>query len=218
MSKIYSNAHRVLQDQFDTRRLADTVESIILHDTIQEDERAFIESRDLFFLSTIDDQGRPSVSYKGGNKGFVRVVDEHTLAFPSYDGNGMFLSMGNISANSKVGLLFIDFEQPHRLRAYGEASVSDDDPLLKEYPESQLIVRVKVTQMWRNCPRYIHSYTRTASARHVPQANKETPLPDWKKLDALQPVLPKGDQEKVQAHGGTISMEELATIEQRQDS
>lgn len=217
MSKIYGDSHRSLQEQFKTRHLADTVEQVILHDAIQPDERSFIESRDMFFLSTLDDKGRPSVSYKGGAQGFVRIIDDKTLAFPSYDGNGMFLSMGNIKHNNKVGLLFIDFEQPHRLRAYGEAQVSKDDPLLKEYPEAQLMVRVKITEMWRNCPRYIHKYKRLETNPHVPQQGKETPLPDWKKLDALQPVLPQDDQDKVKKQGGTISMEELAMREQRND-
>lgn len=124
--------------------------------------------------------------------------------------------MGNIKANNKIGLLFIDFENPHRLRAYGEASVSADDPLLASYAEAQLIVRVTITELWRNCPRYIHQYERVATSKYVPQANRETPLPDWKKLDKLQPILPSKDHGKAEQQGGTISIEELQEIEQRQ--
>lgn len=76
----------------------------------------------MFFLATADAQGRPSCSYKGGEPGFVRVLDEQTLAFPRYDGNGMFLSLGNALENPHVGLLFIDFVRARRLRFNGEAS------------------------------------------------------------------------------------------------
>jgi hypothetical protein len=217
VSKIYGDQHRELQDQFETRQLADAVENIIVHSTIQEEEKAFIESRDMFFLSTVDYEGRPSVSYKGGNKGFVKVVDESTLAFPSYDGNGMFLSLGNINTNNKVGLLFIDFENPHRVRAYGEASVNADDPLLAEYKEAQLIIRIKITEMWKNCPRYIHQYKKIETSEYVPQEHCETPMPVWKKLDKLQPILPSKDQGKAEAQGGTITIEELGEIEKRDD-
>ena len=97
----------------------------------------------MFFLATADEHGMPQCSYKGGEPGFVRVVDEHTLAFPSYDGNGTYLSLGNLLRNPQVGILFIDFTRPKRLRVNGIASIDDDDPLLADYAEAQLIVRVR---------------------------------------------------------------------------
>jgi uncharacterized protein len=108
--------HRSLQDRFDTRRLADNVETRVVLTEIPQEHKAFIESRDMFFLSTIDHQGRPTVSYEGGDPGFVRVLDNKTVAFPCYDGNGMFYSMGNVLGNPQVGMLFVNFEKPHRLR------------------------------------------------------------------------------------------------------
>src|SRR5206468_493314 len=110
------------------------------------------------FLATADGHGRPNCSYKGGDPGFVRVIDERSIAFPSYDGNGMYLSAGNLFVNPHVGLLFINFEERKRLRLNGVASFNDDDPLLAEYPEAQLIVRVLAEQVFSNCPRYIHEY------------------------------------------------------------
>jgi len=217
MSKLYGEQHRKLQEQFETRKLADTVENIIVHSEIETEEKAFIESRDMFFLSTVDHLGRPSVSYKGGSKGFVKVLDDSTLIFPSYDGNGMFLSTGNINSTNKVGLLFIDFENPHRLRACGEALASADDPYMDSYNEAQLIVRVTITEIWRNCPRYIHPYTQTGTSKYVPEAKTETPLPDWKKLDKLQDILPSKDHGKAAEQGGTITMDELHEIENRDD-
>jgi predicted pyridoxine 5'-phosphate oxidase superfamily flavin-nucleotide-binding protein len=217
MSKLYGEQHRAFQDNFETRKLADTVEGVIVHSEISDEEKAFIESRDMFFLSTVDHLGRPSVSYKGGETGMVRVLDEHTLAFPSYDGNGMYLSAGNISINNKIGMLFIDFEKPHRLRIYGEASVSKYDPLLDEYNDAHLIIRVKPTEIWINCPRYIHKYQRVESSEYVPQKDEEAPLPEWKKLDLFQDMLPPKDQGKAEQQGGTITLEELQEYERRDD-
>ena len=141
MSRLYGPVHRSLQDRFDTRRLADNVETRVVLTEIPQEHKAFIESRDMFFLSTIDHQGRPTVSYKGGDPGFVRVLDGKTLAFPCYDGNGMFYSMGNLLGNPQVGMLFVNFEKPHRLRVQGTAIIDDNDPLLQEYAEAQLVVR-----------------------------------------------------------------------------
>ncbi len=96
--------------------MADLLQQVIVHAEVQDAERAFIESRDMLFLATVDSKGQPTCSYKGGDPGFVKVVDAKTLVLPIYDGNGMFLSLGNIGTNAQVGLLFIDFETPHRLR------------------------------------------------------------------------------------------------------
>ena len=138
MADLYHDGNRQLQDRFDTRRLADRIEERIRHDRFDDDDRAFIEARDMFFLATADEHGMPQCSYKGGEPGFVRVVDEHTLAFPSYDGNGTYLSLGNLLRNPQVGILFIDFTRPKRLRVNGIASIDDRDPLLGDYAEAQL--------------------------------------------------------------------------------
>ncbi|MGL6279405.1 MAG: pyridoxamine 5'-phosphate oxidase family protein, partial [Gaiella sp.] len=107
----YRERTREWQERFDTRRLADRIEEVQVSDTIDDGKRAFIEQADMFFLATADADGRPQVSYKGGDPGFVRVLDERTIAFPSYDGNGMYLSLGNLTTNPEVGLLFVDFVQ-----------------------------------------------------------------------------------------------------------
>src|SRR5438477_10550820 len=123
MSEIYNQQHRALQQQFDTVRLADRVDEMVVRPHLSDDQKTFIESRDMFFLTSVDHRGFPTCSYKGGAPGFVRTVDPKTIAFPNYNGNGMFLSMGNISGNHKVGMLFIDFETPHRVRVHGEANI-----------------------------------------------------------------------------------------------
>src|ERR671934_1158979 len=191
--RVYHDGSRQLQDRFDTRRLADRLDEKTVRDHIRDGDREFIEARDVFFLATADESGRPQCSYKRGDPGFVRVLDEYTIAFPNYDGNGMYLSMGNALVNPNVGLLFIDFEGRRRLRLNGVASVDEDDPLLAEYPEAQFIVRVAATEVFPNCPRYIHEYRLVAHSRFVPRAECETPVPQWKRKDWAADVLPEGD-------------------------
>jgi predicted pyridoxine 5'-phosphate oxidase superfamily flavin-nucleotide-binding protein len=189
----YSPAARALQDRFDTRRLADRLGDVKVHDTITSDDRAFIERLDMFFLATVDDEGQPTCSYKGGDPGFVTVIDDTTLAFPNYDGNGMYLSMGNVAATSGVGMLFIDFEQQRRMRIDGVAHLVDDHPLLAKYPEAQFLVIVKARHVYPNCPRYIHKYQLIERSVFVPHANARTPVPGWKQTPWAADVLPAND-------------------------
>jgi predicted pyridoxine 5'-phosphate oxidase superfamily flavin-nucleotide-binding protein len=193
MAHVYHEGNRALQDRFDTRRLADRLEERVLHDRIGESDRRFIEGRDMFFLATCDADGRPNCSYKGGDPGFVRVLDEYTIAFPNYDGNGMYLSMGNVLVNPNVGLLFIDFERGRRMRLNGVATIEPQDPLLAEYPEAQFIVRVSTRQVFPNCPRYIHRYQLVERSTYVPHADCETPIPDWKRSEWAHDALPAND-------------------------
>jgi hypothetical protein len=208
MSSIYGTQHRALQDQFDSRRLADLLEGGFIVGEVDDNYKAFIESRDMFFLSTIDQNGNPTVSYKGGDAGFVKVVDSKTIAFPFYDGNGMFYSWGNIDGNAKVGMLFIDFTAPNRLRVQGTAKVDMNDPLMMEYVEAQGIVRVTVEGMWPNCPRYVHRLEKAKASRYVPRKAGETPLAGWKRIDIVQDALPASDQGKAEKAGGILSAEE----------
>jgi uncharacterized protein len=197
----FHEGSRHFQDRFDTRRLADRIDERLMRSTIGHDERAFIERMDMFFLATGDADGRPQCSYKGGDPGFVRVLDERTLAFPSYDGNGMFLSIGNLAVNPHVGLLFIDFRarRPSRLRVNGIASIDERDPLRVAYPGAQLVVRVRATQVFPNCPRYIHRMELVERSRFVPRAGSEPPVPDWKRAEWACDVLPDGDAATQQA-------------------
>ena len=190
---MYHGGSRDLQDRFDTRRLADRLEDRIVTDTISADAKGFIESLDCFFLATADEAGRPNCSYKGGDPGIVRVVDDHTVAFPCYDGNGMFLSMGNVLVNPEVGMLFIDFERANRMRLNGTATITEGDPLLNDFKGAQFVVRVRVRELFPNCPRYIHRRTLVARSEFVPRDGCETPVPDWKRSSLARDVLPEGD-------------------------
>jgi predicted pyridoxine 5'-phosphate oxidase superfamily flavin-nucleotide-binding protein len=189
----YHEGSRRLQERFDTVRLADRIQERLVHETIGEDDRIFIESADMFFLATVDASGHPQCSYKGGDPGFVKVVDERTIAFPSWDGNGMYLSAGNVLVNPHVGLLFIDFVRRRRLRLNGIASIDDADPLLGAYPGAQLVVRVRATEVFPNCPRYIHEFRLVERSRFTPHDETPTPAPKWKRADWSRDVLPEGD-------------------------
>ncbi|MCU1500948.1 MAG: putative pyridoxamine 5-phosphate oxidase, putative flavin-nucleotide-binding protein [Ilumatobacteraceae bacterium] len=191
MSTLYGAEHRALQDEFDSRRLADMLESSHVRHQVDDDAQAFIESRSFFFLSTVGPDGQPTVSHKGGAAGFVRVLDPSTLVFPSYDGNGMFLSMGNIAGDGRIGLLFMDFDRPHRVRVHAHAVIVRDDPLMAAYPGADLVVRATVVDAFVNCPRYIGHQSAAGAPKYVPDVNGEAPLAEWKKIDALQPFLPE---------------------------
>ena len=193
MSETYHDGHRLLQDRFDTRRLADRIDERLLNDVIDTNDKGFIERLDMFFLATADEQGCPNCSYKGGEPGFVRVLDEHTVAFPNYDGNGMYLSTGNVLVNPNVGMLFISFERGRRLRLNGVARIDEQDELMESYPEAQFIVRVRAREVFPNCPRYIHRYRLVERSRFVPKAGCSTPVPGWKRYEWARDVLPADD-------------------------
>lgn len=188
---LYHEESRALQDRFDSRRIADRLAEKLLRAEFSEEDRAFIAQQSLFFLATADAQGRPDCSYKGGAPGFVRVVSPDTLAFPSYDGNGMFKSLGNIAANPGVGLLFIDFRDGKRLRVNGRAALDLDDPLKAEYPGAQAIVRVRAEHIFPNCPRYIHRMQLVEPSPYVPVEGCPAPVPGWKRNPAFKDYLPR---------------------------
>lgn len=197
MSSMYSPSSRALQDHFDTRRLADRLAEVKVHDRFTDDDRQFIERIDMFFLATVDAGGQPTCSYKGGDPGFVTVLDDRTLAFPNYDGNGMYLSMGNVAATNAVGMLFVDFEQQRRMRVDGRAVIAMDDPLLERYPEAQFMVRVQARHIYPNCPRYIHKYQLVERSQFVPRPQTRTPVPAWKQAPWACDVLPANDPANV---------------------
>jgi uncharacterized protein len=190
---MFHDGSRTLQDRFDTRRVADRIDELLVKETISESDREFIERADMFFLATADEHGQPNCSYKGGDPGFVHVLDEQTIAFPNYDGNGMYLSMGNISLNPQVGLLFIDFEKGHRLRLNGTATLDSSQDLLAGWPEAQFVIRVSATEVFPNCPRYIHRYELVRRSSFVPRTDRKTPVPSWKRSDWAVDTLPAGD-------------------------
>jgi hypothetical protein len=190
-SILYHDGSRALQDAFDSRRIADRLEQVTTRTALAPSDAAFIEKAFFFFLATADADGRPDVSHKGGPPGFVRVTGPAELAFPDYDGNGMFKSLGNVVVNPHVALLFIDFERPRRLRVNGTATLSRDDPLMASTVGAQMIVRVAARAIFPNCPRYIPTMRLVEPSPYAPQPGVAPIEPAWKSFpefaDAVHP-------------------------------
>ena len=190
----YHDGMRQLQDARETRALADRLEKVTMRAAFTDEDRAFIQRCRMFFIATADSHGQPDCSYKGGLPGFVRVLDERTLAIPDYDGNGQYRSWGNVLANPQVGLLFIDFESPKRLRVNGRAVVSESDPLLAELPGAVFVVRLTAERIFPNCPRYIHKMQMVEESAYAPRPDYMPPVPAWKTFDVFKDALPARDR------------------------
>ena len=205
----YTAEARKLQDRFDTRNLADAELAVIVHDELSESDRGFISAAEMFWLASVDDKGSPTVSYKGGAPGFVNIIDGRTPVFPNYDGNGMYFSMGNIATSSDIGMLFMAFDKPARLRVQGRATLTDDKTMVGRFPGAQFAVKVDITALITNCPRYIPKMQRIEGSRYVPDSTTGAqPIPGWKRIDAIQPVLPRRDQNMADTVGGLITMDQ----------
>ncbi len=191
---MYHEGMRQLQDMRETRALADRLEQVIVRSAFNDEDCAFIERSSMFFIATADTDGHPDCSYKGGLPGFVRVLDDRTLAIPDYDGNGMYRTWGNVLLNPHVGLLFLDFEQPKRLRVNGTAQVIRDDPLAAEYPGCVFIVRVTANRIFPNCPRYLHKMQLVEYSAHAPRPDYTPPIPAWKTYEVFRDSLPARDR------------------------
>jgi predicted pyridoxine 5'-phosphate oxidase superfamily flavin-nucleotide-binding protein len=186
---LFHDGNRALQDAFQSRRVADRLEELARLEFSHSD-REFIESAIYFFLATADDEGRPDVSFKGGPAGFVKVTGPNELAFPDYDGNGMFKSLGNVTVNPNVALLFIAMHgRPRRLRITGSASIDRNDPLLDSTVAAQLIVRVKARAIFPNCPRYIPKLELAEESPYVPKAGQDFVEPEWKDYEVFRDVV-----------------------------
>jgi predicted pyridoxine 5'-phosphate oxidase superfamily flavin-nucleotide-binding protein len=193
---MYHEGMRRLQDARETRPIAERLRQVTVRTAFTAEDRAFIERAAMFFIATADAEGRPDCSYKGGLPGFVRMPDERTLAIPDYDGNGMYRTWGNVLVNPHVGLLFVDFENPKRLRVNGTAQVRQDDPLRAEFPGSVFIVRVAAELIFPNCPRYIHKMKLVEHSVYAPRPDYAPPVPAWKTFDVFCDALPARDREK----------------------
>lgn len=189
-TRVYHDGQRQLQDQFDSRRIADRLAEHTYRSALTEGDRTFIESASMFFLATADPDGNPDCSYKGGDPGFVRVLSANEIAWPDYEGNGQFRSLGNVAVHPPAALLFIDWASPKRLRLHGHARLCFDDPLLAEMPGGQLVVRVIIERVFPNCPRYIHSMQEKARSPYVPHAGEKALVPAWKKDERFADALP----------------------------
>ncbi len=197
----FTKSHRQMQTEFGSTDLANRIVEAAVAEQLSDEQIDFIHTRNMFFLSTIDEAGFPSCSYKGGAQGFVRVLNANTLLFPNYDGNGMYLSMGNIEALGKVGLLFVDFEIPKRVRLRGEARCHREGALLASYPGANLVVEVTIEHAWINCPRYVHQMQPIEQSPYIPDATGRFQIALWKRIDLMQDVLTDSDRAEAESLG-----------------
>jgi predicted pyridoxine 5'-phosphate oxidase superfamily flavin-nucleotide-binding protein len=191
---LYHDGMRRLQDARDTRLLADRLEQVIVREAFTPEDRAFIERCAMVFVATADAEGFPECSYKGGLPGFVRVADDRTLLIPDYDGNGMYRSWGNVLANPRVGLLFLDFELQKRLRVNGAAEVRADESLRAAMDGAVFVIRVSVERIFPNCPRYLHRMQLTEHSVYAPRPCYTPPVPGWKTSEQFRDHLPERDR------------------------
>ncbi len=214
----YTEKALELQKRFDTEALAAVELQVIVHDALTPADQGFISQMEMFWLASVDPKGSPTVSYKGGAPGFVKIANDKTLLFPCFDGNGMYFSMGNIASTSHIGMLFMDFVTPSRLRVQGDAKLTDDPAIVGLWPGAQFGVKVDITALITNCPRYIPRMQRLNGSRYVPNTQTgEQPIPGWKRIDAIQGVLPKRDQNKAETVGGLISMDQWGAMVMKGD-
>jgi len=185
----FSQPMRNLQDQFDTRRLADKVAEHVFHEEFSEADRTLVTEAMFFFMATSDADGQPQCSYKGGPKGFVKITGPSELVFPFYEGNGLYLSAGNIVETSKVGLLFIDFENQKRMRVNGTAEIVEGHQALEGTVAAQQVVRVNVTDIHPNCLRNVHKMQLVETSDFTPtSADRGVKKAPWG--DGFKDVLP----------------------------
>jgi uncharacterized protein len=192
---VYHAGMRELQDLRETRRLADRLAEVTLHDTFTDEDRELIQRCRMFCIATADDHANPDCSYKGGQPGFVRLLDERTLVVPDYDGNGMYRTWGNVLVNPQVGLLFLDLETPKRLRVNGRAQISHDAGLCALFPGAVFVVRITAERIFPNCPRYLHRMQLVEESVHVPRRGHIPPVPAWKTFEVFRDSLPARDRD-----------------------
>ena len=191
LGSLYGEGSRALQDTFDSRRLADRLQELTIHEELTEDDIALIGAQTSVLVSSVDDAGWPDVSHKGGDPGFVRVLDAQTLALPSYDGNGMFRTLGNIAADPRLAMLFVDTARPWRLRLHGIGRVETAGALVDSFHGAEAVLVVDIKRLFPNCGRY--NDQGDGPAPHIPRAGEDTPEPEWKQIDAIRPYLPQAD-------------------------
>ncbi|MCP4286302.1 MAG: pyridoxamine 5'-phosphate oxidase [Gammaproteobacteria bacterium] len=127
----------------------------LLLDHIPEPFHERIKKAPFFFLATSDNTGSCDCSFKGGGPGIIQIINDKQLAFPDFDGNGAFMSLGNILKNHQVGMLFIDFNDGARLRVNGRASVHDVGPIKGLFPDQPRVILVEIEQVVPNCAAHI---------------------------------------------------------------
>jgi uncharacterized protein len=193
----YHDGMRKMQDRYEGRSVADRLAGNRMRTTFNDEDRQCIESSPFFFLSTATAES-VDCSFKGGAPGFVRVVGENVLAWPDYDGNRMYRSIGNIVRNPRVGLLFVRFDGKlfngaGRLRINGRAVIDESAEAIADLPGAKRLIRVTADHIFPNCPRYIPRLSLEEPSVYVPRKGYSPPDPAWKSMPFVKDIF---DQER----------------------
>ena len=160
---LFSDSARARQARAGTREKYETVYPNRHREGLDADAKAYLESRTTFYMASVVETGWPYVQHRGGPKGFLQVIDPHTIAFADYTGNKQFITSGNMDTNTRVSLIAVDYPARARLKLIGHGKVIDatDDPSLAqrlhvtgEGPVERLFT-ISLTAMDWNCPKYI---------------------------------------------------------------
>jgi predicted pyridoxine 5'-phosphate oxidase superfamily flavin-nucleotide-binding protein len=188
----YHDGMRSFQDRFDGRRVADALAAHRVRHDFWDEDRAMIQQASFFFIATSFGE-HVDCSMKSGVPGFIRIVAPGTIEFPEYDGNSMYRTLGNISRNPNVGLLFVKFDgNSYRIRINGHATILDDPEALGRHHAAKLVVRVRC-ELFSNCPRAVHDLANDRLSVYVPSPGHEPPAPEWKSRDYIRGILPAND-------------------------
>ncbi|WP_240351458.1 pyridoxamine 5'-phosphate oxidase family protein [Streptomyces olivoreticuli] len=185
----YHEGSRRVQRRLGTEQLATHIAERYVTDLLVDEHIGWIRAADAVYLATVDPAGRPECSYKGGLPGFVRVPDPRTLEIPSYDGNGMYRTLGNAAATPGIGMLFLFPELPAKLRVNGDCELLTDPGSLTPHPGAEAVLRVHIREVFENCPRYLHDRRTGTHSEHCPRPDYRPPEPDWKKKPEYEGLL-----------------------------
>lgn len=130
--------------------------------SISAELREFIAQQTSFYMATVNADGQPYIQHRGGPAGFLRVVDEKTIAFVDYAGSKQYISQGNLSENPKARLFLMDYAHRQRIKIWGEAKVIEGDAALLEKlmpsgyrAKPEQVIVLTVTAWDANCPQHI---------------------------------------------------------------
>jgi predicted pyridoxine 5'-phosphate oxidase superfamily flavin-nucleotide-binding protein len=188
-SLVFTPVVKALQEKYGSRRQYARMESgDSSPDRLGADESAFIAGRDSFYMATVGETGWPYVQHRGGPKGFLKVIDDRTIAFADFRGNKQFISTGNLGADNRVALIMVDYPGQARLKILGRAQVFEGEQArewverLREPGYKAVIERVYVIKVeafdW-NCPQHI-------TPRFTQEQIQEAIAPFERRLEELE--------------------------------
>ena len=167
------------------------------HDGLDHDKVERLAER---FIGDVGAAMSCATAWLGDKLGLYRVMKDADwlspteLAWPDYDGNGQFRSLGNLLLSPRAGLLFVDWGHPSRLRVNGIAAISGEDVMLASWPGAQQVVRLAIEQVFPNCPRYLPRMQVVEASPYAPAPNHEPPRPGWKDDPRFRDALPARDR------------------------